>query len=137
MAACAPVSPCACHPWSLRPGEQLPLVIDWSVFLSSVPGYALHSVVSASLTNLNTNPPGPADPDDIDTVPTIETAMPWTGDNPPVRIYGEGLTEAIIKLDSSVPLNNVFRFDITVQLKGCDGRVLQVSDCVFIQASML
>lgn len=137
MAACAPVSPCACHPWSIRPGEQLPLVIDWSVFLASVPGYVLNSVVEATITDLNLNPPVIVDPDLIDTVPPLATAKPWTGDNPPVRIFGDSLTEAIVEVDADVPLNNVFRFDITVQLKGCDGRVLKVKDCVFIQVSLL
>ena len=137
MVACAPVSPCACHPWSIRPGEQLPLVIDWSVFLASTPGYALHAVVEATLTDLNVNPPAPADDDQIDTVPTISTANPWAGDNPPVRIFGQTLTEAIIEVADDVPLNSVYRFDIAVQLKGCDGRVLKVTDCVFIQVSLL
>lgn len=133
MAVCAPISPCACHPWQIGPGETLPLIIDWSVFLSSVPGYALHSVVAATLTNLNATPTTPADPDEIDTVPPIATAQPWTGDNPPVKVIGGIATEAIIEVASDVALNSVYRFDISVQLKGCDGRILVVKDCVFIQ----
>lgn len=133
MAVCAPISPCACHPWQIQPGETLPLLIDWSVFLSSVPGYALHSVVAATLTDLNVNPTMPADPAQIDTVPPIATPQPWTGDNPPVKVVQGVATEALIHVDEDVPLSSVFRFDITVQLKGCDGRNLQVKDCVFIQ----
>ena len=70
-------------------------------------------------------------------MPTISTANPWAGDNPPVRIFGQTLTEAIIEVADDVPLNSVYRFDIAVQLKGCDGRVLKVTDCVFIQVSLL
>lgn len=133
MAMCAPINPCACHPWQVGPGETLPLVIDWSVFLSSVPGYALHTVLSATLTNLNVTPTVPALPADIDTVPAVATAQPWTGDNPPVKIVNGVATEAIIKVAAGVALSSVYRFDISVQLKGCDGRVLVVKDCVFIQ----
>lgn len=137
MAVCAPINSCACHPWQIRPGETLPLLIDWGVFLSSVPGYALHTVVAATLTDLNVSPSVPAAPGDIDTVPPIATAQPWTGDNPPVRIVESRATEALIHVDDAVALNSVFRFDITVQLKGCDGRILQVKDCVFIQVTTL
>jgi hypothetical protein len=34
---CQPINPCAaCHPWSIAPGDQQPLYIDWGGWLASV-----------------------------------------------------------------------------------------------------
>lgn len=137
MAICAPINPCPCHPWQIGPGETLPLIIDWSAFLQSVPGYALHSVASASISDLNVAPVAPVDPDLVDTVPTIETAMPWSGDNPPVKIIQGVATESLISVTDDVAIGQVFRYDIAVNLKGCDGRVLKVKECVFIQVQVV
>lgn len=135
MVQCFPVNPCPCANWFIGPGEQLPLVFDWSSYLQTVPGYALYSVSEATLTDLNAPPtqtPVPADPAKIDTEPALATPQPWDRENGPVRVIAGVATEAIIKTGGDT-LGQVYRFDMAVTLKGCDGRVLVKRECAFIQ----
>lgn len=135
MGQCLPVNPCPCVPWAIGPGETQPLVFDWTTYLQTVPGYALYAVEEASITDLNApagQEPPPVDPAVIDTVPALATTKPWDRESGPVRVIDGYATEAIIDA-TNAPLGTVYRFDMLVSLKGCDGRVLKKRECAFLQ----
>jgi hypothetical protein len=137
MALCPPpINPCPCHPWAIGPGETLPLIIDWSAWLASVPGFSLHGVASVVITDLNVSPTVPADADDIDTVPPLAGwTPPATDATAAARIINGMASESLIKVGADVPMGRVFRYDIQVTARDCDGRLIAVSDCVFIRVA--
>jgi hypothetical protein len=102
MTICQPIQPCPCHPWSIAPGDQQPLFIDWGGWLASVPGYALNDIESAELIDLNVNPPAPADPDEMKLVSGMDVdPVPSTPGF--TNIVGTA-TENIVKAGAGVPV---------------------------------
>ena len=118
--------------WDARPGETLPMQIDWSGFGASVPGYALATVDEATLKDMTKAPPVDADPDEIKLVSGLATDP----DPPPTpgftSIIDGRATETLVWTAPDVPVGRVYRFDITVGWTNCNGRKIVVHDCVSI-----
>src|SRR5262245_6921685 len=112
---CGPFASCAClGPFEMRPGEVLPLQIDWTGFLASVPGFTLASIDGAELLDLQKAPRLPADDTDIKLVSGLAT-------DPPVyqagffNIIGEGrATEALIWTSPDLPAGRCYRLDLVL-----------------------
>jgi hypothetical protein len=135
MNYCAPIQCCCKGPWSIGPGERLPLVMDWSRWLASVPGYNLSSVASAALMDMTVNPPVPANATEIKVVsgmgddpepPDNGNAAALVGLIPPVG------TQTLFEVDSNTPIGKQYRFNIAVTARDCDGRKITMQDCVMV-----
>jgi hypothetical protein len=134
MSLCPPVNPCPCHPWSIAPGDQQPLLIDWAGWLASVPGYTLNSVVGAELLDLNVNPPAPADPNEIALVSGLDVD-PTPGTPGFTHIVGTA-TENLILAGADVPVGRAYRLNLSVAARDCFGRKIRTS-CIFITTSQV
>jgi hypothetical protein len=129
---CSPYPACTCMLWEVRPGETVPMPIDWTGFLASVDGYNLSSIESAAISNMMVSPPAPADDAEIELVSGLATdpASSWPGFT---RIMGDGrLTVNMIKTGPDIPGGKVFRFDISVGFTDCNGVKSVVNECVSI-----
>lgn len=131
---CGPITSCCSMYWSIGAGETLPLQIDWQGFLASVPGYSLNAIESVELVDLMKNPPGPADEDAIALVSGLatdpETHLPGFG-----QIIDAKATEFLIRASADIAASSCYRLDVCLGLVNCNGRRLQVCDCVNIQVS--
>lgn len=135
MTICQPINPCPCHPWSLAPGDQQPLFVDWSGWLASVPGYALNSVLAAELLDLNVSPPAPANPDEMALVSGMDVdPVPSTPGF--TNIVGTA-TENLIKAGTDVAVGRAYRLNLAVAARDCNGRKITAQDCVFITTSQI
>jgi hypothetical protein len=134
MTICQP-NPCPCHPWSIRPGDQQPLLVDWAGWLASVPGYSLNSVVDAELLDLKVNPPAPADPDELALVSGLDVDPP-SGNPGFTKIVGTA-TENLIRAGTDVPVGRAYRLNLAVAARDCMGRKIRTSDCIFITTSQV
>lgn len=132
---CAPINPCPCHPWTIAPGDTQPLFIDWGGWLASVPGYSLNAIESAALTDLNVNPPAPADPDEMALVSGMDIDPPAS--QPGFTNIVGTATENIVKAGADVPVGRAYRLDIAVAARDCNGRKIVAHDCVFITTSLI
>lgn len=130
MTVCAPVQ-CCCDEWTTAPGLTLPLFIDWSIWLASLPGFKLTEVAAAELSKI-ANPVVPAPPEELDLV---------SGKTPPPSPAPPGFTELlsngtvtlnIVQAGAAVPVGNLYRLDLTVNARDCDGRVIVLKYCVTI-----
>jgi len=135
-AMCNPVQQCCCKgPWTIGPGETLPLILDWSQWLTSLPGYNLNKVVEMSLFDMTVNPPEPADPEEI-------VVVSGTGDDPEepdnsdvadlaglIPPYG---VQAIVSVFSETEIGKQYRLGLAVAARDCDGRRIIQRDCVVI-----
>jgi len=128
---CGPFTSCCTMFWEANAGETLPLQIDWSGFVGTVPGFALTSVESAEIIDLNKNPPGPADDTDIKLVSGMQTD-PTNGQPGFAQIIDGRATEFLVWSRPDLPGSRCYRLDICLGLIDCHGRRLQVCDCVNI-----
>jgi len=129
---CSPYPACTCMMWEVRPGETVPMQIDWTGLLASVDGFGLSSIESATLSNMMVSPPAPADMTEIELVSGHATppANAWPGNT---VITGENrMTVNMIKTGANLAVGKVFRFDISLGLTDCNGRKMVVNDCVSI-----
>jgi hypothetical protein len=131
VAICAPATSCCCDDWTISPGLTLPLFIDWSVWLASLPGYKLNAIAKVTLCKV-ANP--------IVAAPDYEIAL-VSGREPPPATGNPGWTEIlnngtvtlnIIKAGDDVAIGNLYRLDLTVNARDCDSRVLVLKYCVSI-----
>lgn len=140
MAICAPVNPCPCQNWSIAPGEQLPLTIDWSGWLASVPGFSLHSIKTVELVDLNTNPPVPIDSDNPDAPIRLVSGMDVDPPNsqPGFALIVAGVaTQFIIEASPDVAIGRAYRLNLRVNARDCNGRKIAPWDCVFITIALV
>src|SRR5262245_43954439 len=80
-AMCAPIVQCCCKgPWTIAPGETQPIIMDWSPWIASVPGYNINKVDTAALWDMNVSPPVPSNPNVIKIV-SGQSDDPDTPDN--------------------------------------------------------
>jgi hypothetical protein len=129
---CAPYPACTCMLWDVRPGETVPMQIDWTGLLASVEGFKLSSIEAASISNMMVSPPAPADAADIELVSGLGTD-PTSGWPGYTVITGENnITVNMIKTGAAVAVGKVFRFDISLGLTDCNGRKVIINDCVSI-----
>jgi len=135
-AMCAPLVQCCCKgPWSIGPGETLPLVLDWSQWLASLPGYNLNKVAEMDLFDMTVNPPRPADHDII----TITTG---TGDDPDepdnadladrVSLIPPSAMQMLVEVSEEAVIGAQFKLSLAVTARDCDGRRITMRDCVVI-----
>lgn len=134
--ACGARPRCCCKgPWTIGPGETLPLVLQWQRWIDSVPGYALSKVVETSLFDMTVNPPVAADPeiikivsgtDDSTEEPDNEDAADLIGLIPPYA------TQALVAVGDAARIGAQFRLNIAVTARDCDGRRITMRDCVAI-----
>lgn len=120
--------------WDARPGETVPLQIDWTGFGASVPGYALSTIEAATLTDMLQSPP--------DGAPALDTEIKLvsgfaTDPAPPstpgfTAIIDGRATENLIWTAPDLPVGRTYRFDLTVGWTNCNGRKIVVHDCVSI-----
>lgn len=136
MALCQPVNPCPCQNWTIAPGDTLPLTIDWSGWLATVPGFTLNSVATVELLDLNVNPPAPADEDDIAIVSGMDVD-PTNGEPGFTQIIAGVATQLLIQADKDVPVGHAYRLNIQINARDCNGRKISVWDCVFISISLV
>lgn len=136
MALCQPVNPCPCQNWTIAPGDTLPLTIDWSGWLATVPGFSLNSVATVELLDLNVNPPAPADEDDIAIVSGMDVD-PTNGEPGFTQIIAGVATQLLIQADKDVPVGQAYRLNIQINARDCNGRKISVWDCVFISISLV
>jgi hypothetical protein len=132
---CAPVQCCCKGPWSIGPGETLPMLLDWSRWLASVPGYNLNAVASAALLDMNVNPPAPANPAEI-------AVVSGQGDDPDppdnsdvaelVSLMPPTVTQALFSVGADTAIGRMYRFNIAVTARDCDGRKITMQDCVMV-----
>jgi hypothetical protein len=119
--------------WDVRPGETVPMQIDFTGLLASVNGFNLSSIEAASISNMMVSPPTAADPAEIDLVSglAVDPGNAWPGYT---LITGpeNNVTVNVIKTGPNVAIGKVFRFDISLGLTDCNGRKLIVKDCVSI-----
>jgi hypothetical protein len=111
------------------------MVLDWSRFLASVPGYNLNAVMSAALLDMNVNPPVPANPAEI-------AIVSGQGDDPDppdnsdaaelVSLMPPQFTQAMFQVGADTPIGRMYRFNIAVTARDCDGRKATMQDCVIV-----
>lgn len=132
---CAPPVQCCCKgPVNIAPGEIQSLVMQWATWLDSVPGYALNAVASASLWDMTTSPPQPANPDVIKVVsgggadeePDNSEVKSLVGLIPP---YG---TQVLIEASADAEIGAQYKLEICLVARDCDGRKIRQCDCVVI-----
>lgn len=135
MNFCAPVQCCCKGPWSIGPGETQPLVLEWSRWLGSVPGYNLNAVTAAALMDMTVNPPVPANAAEIKIVsgmgddpvpPDNANAAALAGLIPP------NFTQTLIEVGPDTAIGKQYRFNIAVTARDCDGRKITMQDCVMV-----
>lgn len=135
MSYCAPIQCCCKGPWSIGPGETLPMVLDWSRWLASVPGYNLNAVTSAALMDMTVNPPVAANPDEIKIVSGMGTDPdpPDNGDAADlVGLIPPTATQALFEVAPATAIGKQYRFNIAVTARDCDGRKITMQDCVMV-----
>jgi|GEM_PF-2123424 len=145
---CPPVPQCCCvGPWTIKPGETQPLVLQWQRWIDSVPGYIVNKVTSADLYDMTVNPPGPADPELIwlETDAEDENSDSNGGnddiDNPNVDVAGAiniqppYVTHTRVSVALEAPIGKQFRLNLAVTARDCDGRKITMRDCVVIVVS--
>jgi hypothetical protein len=131
---CQPIQQCCCKLWTLAPGNRQPLLMDWTQWLTSVPGYGLNAVESATLWDVGKAPPVVADPakikivsgTDDDETPDNDDAALFVSLIPPCA------AQVLVEAAPNVPLGQQFKFDICIIARDCDGRRLRKCDCVVI-----
>ena len=151
---CPPLPQCCCQgPWSIAPGETLPLVIQWQRWIDSVPGYLLQKITEADLYDMTVNPPGPADPDLIrldagpndedddddgngDDEDDEEEEEPEPNPNEDVAaaiaLQPPYITHTLVAVSLAAPIGKQFRLRLAVTARDCDGRKITMRDCVVI-----
>jgi hypothetical protein len=134
MSLCHPIQPCPCHPWSITPGDQQPLYVDWAGWLATVPGYALNAVEAAELMDLSVSPPVPADPDEIALVSGMDVE-PTPSAPGFTNIVGTA-TENLVRAGADVPVGKAYRLNLSVAARDCTGRKIKTSDCIFITTAL-
>jgi hypothetical protein len=131
MTICVPPTACCCEEWTIAPGLTLPLYCDWSLTLAQLPGYKLVEVAVAALTKIG-NPNVPAPSTEIELVSGLNPppSNPWPG-------YTEILSAGTVTLNmidaaDAVTVGNLYRLDLTVYARDCDGRTSVLKACVSI-----
>ena len=119
----------------IGPGECLPLVLDWSQWLSALPGYNLNKVAEMSLFDMTVNPARPADPD-------IITVVSGTGDDPEepdnadladlVSLIPPTAMQVLVEVSKGAAIGAQFRLNLAVCARECEGRKITMRDCVII-----
>jgi hypothetical protein len=111
------------------------MVLDWSRWLASVPGYNLNAVTSAALLDMNVNPPAPANPDEIAVV-SGQGDDPEPPDNSDtadlIALQPPTVTQALFAVAPETPVGRMYRFNIAVTARDCDGRKITMQDCVMV-----
>jgi len=135
-ALCAPVQQCCCKgPWTIGPGETLPLILDWSTWLNSLPGYNLNKVADMSLFDMTVNPPQPADPDIIKVVSGIGDD-PEEPDNSDVgdlaALIPPTAIQVMFEVSSEARIGAQYKLDFGLFARDCEGRRITMRDCVAV-----
>jgi hypothetical protein len=134
--ACGPIQRCCCKgPVNVAPGEIRSVVMNWAMWIDSVPGFAANAVVEASLYDMTVNPPAPADPTKIKVVS-------GTGDDPDppdnsdvaslialIPPYG---TQAFVEVSDDATIGAQYRLNICLVARDCDGHKIRQCDCVVL-----
>jgi hypothetical protein len=111
------------------------MLLDWSRWLASVPGYNLNAVASAALLDMNVNPPAPASPTEIAVV-SGQGDDPEPPDNSDVAglvsLMPPTVTQALFSVDADTAIGRMYRFNIAVTARDCDGRKITMQDCVMV-----
>lgn len=132
---CAPVQCCCKGPWTIGPGETLPLILDWSRWLNSIGGYNMNVVSKASLTDIIASPQVAADPLKIRVI-AGNGETPDPADNSDVasvvNLMPPAATSAMIEVAPDATIGAQYRFDICLTARDCDGRKATMCDCVMV-----
>ena len=132
VGSCSP-SPCDCCVGTayIQPGEQSQVVVDFSNWLAANAGFSLAATFPPTLTfrkfttgGLVVMPVG-----EVVTVPDY-VATPATA----TQIKGNEL-RIIFLVNAAVEINTVYRIDVLVTARDCDGRIITKKECILIQAS--
>lgn len=124
---CSPAACCCLDTVSIKPGEIAPIWIDWSGWLRSAAGFKLWGDVTIVLQNNNVNPIVDALPAEIDTVPSLATPNVEHG-----KIVGD-TTKIIVSVGAATALNRIYRMNVTVQARDCDGVIIQRTECLLFR----
>src|SRR5262245_10958991 len=134
---CPPIDACACcGRWTIGPGQTLPLLIDWSVWLASIPGFVLRSISKAELLDYTgSSGPVPADPAKIDLVSGLPVdptdALPGF-----TKIIADAMaTQNIVQVADDTPVGSLYRLNITALARDCECRELVLPYCVMINVT--
>jgi hypothetical protein len=94
----------------------------------------INDVLSASLLNLQANPPAPADPAEI---ALVAGGAPTTPALPGYAVIGQNgqVVQFLVQTGDAVATGRVFRLDIKVTSRDCGGRVISTRDCTQISIS--
>jgi hypothetical protein len=135
--ACGPPVQCCCKgPFNIGPGETLPLIVQWSPIINSVPDYRLSRVTRASLWDMNANPVVPADPSIIRLTPDGISNDEEESDNEDVAdqitIEPPWFTTALVRVAKGAIIGRQYRLNICVALRDCRPRELEICDCYVI-----
>lgn len=131
---CAPVVSCCCKgPVNIGPGEIYTLAINWSPWLSTIEGFKLHSIASASLLDMMESPPLAADPDIIRVTTSVPGTDPDPLDNADVGsmisiIPPIGMIVAI-EVSEDARIGDQYKLNICATARDCDGRTSRQCDC--------
>src|SRR5262245_1194497 len=136
-AMCAPIVQCCCKgPWSLAPGEIQPLIIDWSRWIASLPGYVANCIDTASLWDMTLAVPAPADPAIIKMTSGQESADPDPPDNSDVAdlisLVPPSAVQVLISASEQAKIGAQYRLSLCLSARDCDGRRIRMCDCVVI-----
>ena len=136
--ACGPPVQCCCKgSWNIGPGERLPLIVAWSPLINSVPGYTLSDVSSASLMDMNAQPIVPADPEIIKVTSgkagVDETELDNEDVSDQITISPTFVTtQAIIEVSPKASVGKMYRLNICVMARDCEGHDIRMCDCYVI-----
>jgi len=133
-AMCAGVQQCCCKgPWNIGPGETLPLALDWSPWLASVPGFNLSEVAEASITDMTVNPPAAPEAEIIKLVLSRNDDEPDNTDVADlIRIFPPSATIANVAVGLDARIGAQFRLDMAMTAKDCAGESITMRDCFVI-----
>ena len=127
------------------------MILDWSRWLASVPGYNLNAVASATLMDMTVTPPSIANESEICIVTGMEPdvrinplsdpiATPQIAIDPSRNAHGDVATailppvatQTLFKVGDKTAIGKQYRFNISVTARDCDGRRITQTDCVMV-----
>jgi hypothetical protein len=138
---CVPTVQCCCKgPWTIAPGEQLALTITWANWLADPNGgpplYFMNKVDEASLYDMTSGRPTPADPEEIRVVTGIAADDPDEFDNADVadliNLRPPFATEVFILASKDARIGSQYRLSMCVLARDCEGRLQRMCDCFVI-----
>lgn len=131
---CSPTQCCPCHgPFFIKPGERTNIIIDWSEWLSSQPGYSLtdNPASTAAIKNISGATPvsPPASEAQIVASGPLSTNMS--------RVTGTNNTRIMIEIGAATPVGTKYKIDFVQYARGCDADMgsINMPDCILVEVA--